>query len=269
MWLHHMVHLTKGPGRTDPTCYGSPSLPHVDDGGTPSNSERYFSSGNERTKVAIDSAGAGGVKYGYHLKPTDKYAFIVDLMNMNMEDKTVYLTMYYDIIDGPLPAGWKDMKVVWFDANQCGTSEVNPPKQSGQFTIPTRPWKPNFEGEIIGVGAHVHDGGVNVDIIAGGAKPICNSVVKYGESPEYVFKAAMRMGAGAQYAEKHISSMSACYNEQLGVRRLSRDQTWTLKCNYDYDKFPGNKGEKGKQESIMCISLMYIAIPPGGVTLRS
>jgi hypothetical protein len=77
------------------------------------------------------------------------------------------------------------------------------------------------------------------------------------------------MGAGAQYAEKHISSMSACYNEQLGVRRLSRDQTWTLKCNYDYDKFPGNKGEKGKQESIMCISLMYIAIPPGGVTLRS
>lgn len=56
-------------------------------------------------------------------------------MNMNMEDKTVFVTMTYDIIDGALPAGWKDVKVVWFDANQCGTSEVNPPKQSGQFLI--------------------------------------------------------------------------------------------------------------------------------------
>jgi hypothetical protein len=54
---------------------------------------------------------------------------------MNMDDRTVYLTMTYDVIDGPLPAGWMDIKPVWFDANQCGTSEVNPPKQNGQFTI--------------------------------------------------------------------------------------------------------------------------------------
>jgi hypothetical protein len=52
-----------------------------------------------------------------------------------VEDKTVYLTMTYDLIDGPLPAGWRDVKPVWFDANQCGTSEVSPPKQSGKFVI--------------------------------------------------------------------------------------------------------------------------------------
>jgi hypothetical protein len=52
-----------------------------------------------------------------------------------VEDKTVYLTMTYDIIDGPLPAGWRDIKPVWFDANQCGTSEVSPPKQNGKFVI--------------------------------------------------------------------------------------------------------------------------------------
>jgi hypothetical protein len=76
---------------------------------------------------------------------------------MNMEDRTVYLTMTYDILEGGLPAGWLDIKPVWFDAAQCGTSEVSPPKQSGQFTITSGTWVPNFEGEILGVGGHLHD----------------------------------------------------------------------------------------------------------------
>lgn len=76
-------------------------------------------------------------------------------MNMNMVDKIVYMTMTYDVIEGALPSGWKDIKVVWFDAAQCGTSEVAAYKQTGKYTIPTRPWTPNFDGDIIGVGAHV------------------------------------------------------------------------------------------------------------------
>lgn len=129
-----MVHFAIGSGRQDPTCYGKRSLPHADVGASPSNSERYFSSGNERTFLNPDSVGAA-TKVGYHLKASDRMAFIVDLMNMNMDDKTVYLTMTYDVVDGPLPAGWQDIKPVWFDANQCGTSEVHPPKESGQFTL--------------------------------------------------------------------------------------------------------------------------------------
>jgi hypothetical protein len=76
---------------------------------------------------------------------------------MNMDDRTVYLTMTYDILEGGLPAGWMDIKPVWFDAAQCGTSEVSPPKQSGQFTITSGTWVPNFDGEVIGVGGHLHD----------------------------------------------------------------------------------------------------------------
>lgn len=129
-----MVHFTMGPGRQDATCYGKRSLPHVDVGTSPSNSERYFSSGNERTFINPDRGGAD-TKFGYHIKTTDRMAFIVDLMNMNMEDKTVYMTMTYDIVEGPLPDGWRDLKPVWFDANQCGTSEVHPPQQTGQFRL--------------------------------------------------------------------------------------------------------------------------------------
>jgi hypothetical protein len=77
-----MVHFASGPGRWDPTCYGSPSLPHADVGMSPMNSERYFSSGNERTHIRIDEAGPDGTKHGYHLKSSDRFAFIVDLMNV-------------------------------------------------------------------------------------------------------------------------------------------------------------------------------------------
>lgn len=77
-----MVHLTIGAGRQDPTCFGKASLPHVDVGASPGNSERYFSSGNERTLVGLDKLGTR-TKWGYHLRPQDRFAFIVDLMNMN------------------------------------------------------------------------------------------------------------------------------------------------------------------------------------------
>jgi hypothetical protein len=106
-----------------------------------------------------------------------------------------------------------------------------------------------------------------VQILSSATAAACTSVAKYGESPEFVFKTTMRMGAGMNYAEKHISSMTTCYNSELATRKLSKDQTWTLKADYDYKKFAGNKGADGKQESIMAIAIMYVIVPAGGVKL--
>ena len=54
-----------------------------------------------------------GQKIGYHLKANDKMAFIVDLMNDNEQDKTVYVTVTYDFINGE-GADYDDIKPVWF-----------------------------------------------------------------------------------------------------------------------------------------------------------
>lgn len=284
MWLHHMVHFAIGTGRWDPTCVGKPSLPHIDVNATPQNAERYFSSGNERTHVQLDVLGATGTKFGYHIKSTDKFGFIVDLMNMNMQDKTVYMTMTYDIIDGPLPAGWRDVKVVWFDAAQCGTSEVRPPKQSGSFTISSGKWKPNFEGDILGTGGHVHDGGVKITVNYQQGKQLCTSNAGYAEKNEYVSGGHTMGGVQSKpgshahgVASKHISSMTQCYLSPTGeltkegswtglpIKSLSPDQSWYVSALYDYDKFEGNKNGKGSQDEIMAIALMYVAISPSGV----
>lgn len=70
-------------------------------------------------------------------------------MNRNMDDRVVYITQTYDYLPGPLPAGWQDIKPVWFDASNCWTGEVAAPQENGAFTIQSEPWVPNFEGRIV------------------------------------------------------------------------------------------------------------------------
>jgi hypothetical protein len=87
-----MVSFTIGPGRWDPTCYSHPdSAPHFAVGTSPDKSERGFSSGNERTAITLLNRKEfmeGKVKRaGYPIRKTDEFRWIVDLMNMNMEDK--------------------------------------------------------------------------------------------------------------------------------------------------------------------------------------
>jgi hypothetical protein len=44
-------------------------------------------------------------------------------------------------------------------------------------------------------------------------------------------------GSGsANKAEEHITSMSACFGDKLGVKDLKKGQKWNLKAFYDYDK---------------------------------
>jgi hypothetical protein len=62
--LHHRVGLVSGPSRWDSTCYGKISLPHWSVSGMPSRTERYFSSGNERTSIDSNAQKSSS---GYHL----------------------------------------------------------------------------------------------------------------------------------------------------------------------------------------------------------
>lgn len=159
MWLHHMVHFNKGPGRWDPVGYGVPGcMPFLGvSGGSAKTTERYFVTGNERT-VFNYYAPETGVKSGYALRTADVFTYLVELMNMNMDAQTVYLTMTYDVIEGKLPTGFLTTKTIYLDVASCGTSEYMPKanQQNNAFQISSKPWKPNVEGKIVfGLGQYV------------------------------------------------------------------------------------------------------------------
>src|ERR1700759_1959614 len=160
--LHHMVHFVAGPKRWDAVAYNVPScLPHegVNSMGgaalgrgniNAKNSERYFVTGNERLPFHYYQPGKGsGNNTAFHLESADRFFYLVELMNMNMNDATVYITMTYDILEGPLPSGWQDVKSIFLDANSCASSEVPSPAGQRKFSIPSIPWRANVEGRII------------------------------------------------------------------------------------------------------------------------
>src|ERR1700761_9553053 len=123
-----MVQFNIGPERQEETCaHLDVSVPHACIGATPRNSERFFASGNERTAVNFQKLGYDNV--GYKIKSTDRFAVLLELMNTNKEDKSVYLTIEYNYVDGhPFK---DDVKPLWFDARNCGTSDYNPPAGQG------------------------------------------------------------------------------------------------------------------------------------------
>jgi hypothetical protein len=228
--------------------------------------------------------------------PADRFGLIADLMNMNPTSKQVYMTMYYDYVEGH-PSGWDEIKPVWFDVAQCGTSEVGGGAAGSSFKIASSPWSANFEGEVMGVGGHIHDGGTHLDIIAG-SEVACTSSAYYGSgeqararadiikaggvpnatidqsmSPSSMSMPAGKSGGGGgggghdHASGKHIIAMSVCgtlagYNgspvSPLKVAKVTKGQSWTIRAYYDYKKFNGMKSNSGGMDNVMGIAIMFV-----------
>jgi hypothetical protein len=250
MWLHHMVAMASGTGKSDATCQSAAfSLPHFAVGGTGANTERFFASGNERTTLDILATG----KYGYKVNSGDKFSLLVDLMNLNTTDKTVYLTLNYKYVAGSEP-GFKPVKPLWLDAAQCGTSEVA--AKTGAYTLATTPWTANFSGKLLAGAGHLHDGGVNA-VMENNGRQFCDSVASYGTKPEFIDPEGGGMdhgGGGMEHGHggAHISEMTMC---PPGSTIAAGDKI-VLKGNYDDSKYP-QMVHDGKLHSVMAIAILY------------
>jgi hypothetical protein len=138
-WLHHVLLLVGGNGRKDNVCSFWPG-------------ERIFSSSKELTVTAFGDVGKKTTKAAFPIGPTDVFTMQLELMNMDVLPRDVFLTLDYEYIPGPRPEGWKIAKAMWLDITNCGISSMNPPRGKMQFTIASRPWTSSFDGDLLGVG---------------------------------------------------------------------------------------------------------------------
>lgn len=179
--LHHMVLASQF--RSDPTCSGN-LLGLV--------GERFFAAGNERTVIEFPAG------YGYRVGFLDQWNLIYDLMNMDMQPKTVYIEMTFKYVSGT--GGLEALRPVWLDIDQCGDSEYSIPAGTSDTHWD---WNVNVPGRIVAIGGHVHTEGHGVRIEATNqttGQSICNSVGAYGGAPDYVDMMGMPW----------LSSMSRC-----------------------------------------------------------
>lgn len=247
LWLHHMVLLASGRGKRDATCPSGLQQVAIGRMGA----ERVFASGNERTFGNFDAG------YGYRMNPADQLHLLVDLMNMNEAPQAVYMTLDYDFVPGSTP-GTKNVRPLWFDAAQCGISEV--PGRTGQYTVQSGTWTSTVAGKFLMGGGHVHDGGTHLTIEQNG-QVVCDSVAAYGETPEYRAGGAMDHDMGGMDHgdmggwHESISSMNFCHN--FGDLRVGDRMHIT---GYYDDSQHAQMSHGGKLHNVMAIALVYIGL---------
>jgi hypothetical protein len=261
LWLHHMVVFVEGPGRWDPTCRdNTTALPFLALGLDPRSSERVFPSGNERLTADINQAKD---RAGYFFRESDKMHLIIELMNTNVAKKLVYMTMTYEYVPSTIK-DFSNLKPVWLDIAQCGLSDVDAPKDETKYSLPALPWTSNVEGEILGVGGHVHDGGLNVDIELN-KKTICDSKAVYGGRPEYLSPLAdtgdKMMDMMMDKSRVHISDMGICYGKVDNLPTIKKGDVVDITGYYDYSKHAPMGDDAGNPSGVMAIAIMFVKQP--------
>jgi hypothetical protein len=155
------------------------------------------------------------------------------------------------------PAHFEEIKPVWLDAAQCGTSEVSGRSAGSKFDFASPAWTSNFEGDIMGAGGHLHDGGTHLDIKVDN-KVICSSIPTYGSDAHAKFRANVAKSGGIAPANpkvaegshasmpemkgmssQHIITMSICADNTsglkdlpiapLGLKKLAKGQVSSIK----------------------------------------
>jgi hypothetical protein len=154
--LHHTVFVSQF--RSDATCSGT--LLGLA-------GERFFASGNERTKIAMPAG------YGYRVRWYDSWNMLVDLMNHSTVTKTVYVQVTYTY--RPSWESVQPVRPVWLDIDLCGDSEYSIP---AGYSDTHRDWKVTVPGDVVAAIGHVHGHGVAVEATneSKGGLSICRSV---------------------------------------------------------------------------------------------
>lgn len=72
-------------------------------------------------------------------------------------------------------------------------------------------------------------------------------------------------GAGGGVSGGNVGGGKVAGGKSVGaVTEMRKDQNWIIKGRYNYDERPGNI-EDGKQGAVMAISIVLVAVKPGGV----
>jgi hypothetical protein len=244
-WLHHIVLITGGSGHSDGTCPGM---------GVGMIGERTFSSGNERTPTSFGDIMNNKIKAAFPLSPMDIFSAQLELMNLNTVVKNVYLTIDFEYIPGGLPTGFKRSRAMWLDVTGCGISSVNPPRGQKKFKLDSRKWRVGYKGQMLGVGGHLHDGGVILNIYKNN-EVVCASKAKYGMGGGHAHgrrDLTKRQGTGPSSDGKaHIKEMTTC--TQMG-EVSPNDNIW-IDAQYDFNTYKGMQSKSGAYTEVMGVSL--------------
>jgi len=196
-------------------------------------------------------------------------------MNESELDRTVFLTMEWEYLDGT-PDGFQTATPVWLDVKGgCLNQSTGVGPADTVFNATLKPgWSPDFSGDLFLAIGHVHDGSTKQQMFIDG-KMVCENRPRYAETPGFVTHVGM-YGHEKEHASAdpdhdhehdhdhgtsdhimHISSVAPCNN--LGM--VGPSNVFTLTSYYNLTMHPGMESHDGSLEPIMGIEYLFIARP--------
>jgi hypothetical protein len=185
-----------------------------------------------------------------------------ELMNLDDSEKWVWLTLTFDYLEGS-HSNYKNGKLVWLSIgpNRCGRPDPNPfgasnltknlQPTSEKFTESSFPWIAPQSGYILGFNGHMHDGGVEMQVLKNG-EAICTTAPMYSSGGNSSHGMGGHSGGGhskrqmgppikgGEYGNAdiaHIAGEEGCaFDPPL---QLNKGDTLHITSRYDFEKHPG------------------------------
>lgn len=250
LWLHHVVFLHLGV--PDTVCGSKLYAP----------GQRWFASGNERT--VTDLSHEGKIPSGYYWPKNARNLHVLELMNQAMHPQEAILSVTFEWVPGH-PSDFYDVTPVWLDIGGCGGDSDEPVTSDTVFRYNAPTYKADFEGAIISMGGHLHDGGTHIDIYKN-YQTICQPHAYYGQTAGYWDQAGMAMTMNDTMTDMqmdmgdmrmpHISTMGYC---QSPIGSIMPDDVIGLNAYYNLTEYSPMLNSDGSDAEIMGISLIYVA----------
>ena len=150
--------------QSDAVCPGYPS--------------RFTGSGKEKTPFSL------GANYGYKVESTDPtWSGVWHVMNMSNQARTVSIKWSVGYVPYSSPLAARNVTPYWYDVTgPCTNSEFAVPGGGGSGSVYTksRTFTAPRAGIRVGVGGHLHDGGIDIAMTrTANSQVICDNVAAY------------------------------------------------------------------------------------------
>jgi len=139
----------------------------------------FMAGATERGSINY-AATKGDIKTGYYLSKQRQIMNMIDVVNYNNVEKTVYTSSEIEYLPGKVP-GYIDTVQQLIDPGTCGGpagAAIHPPAGVQKFTVNGTSVVAR-DGYMLNIRGHLHDGGVNL-FLKVNDKVICDSKAEYG-----------------------------------------------------------------------------------------
>jgi hypothetical protein len=191
----------------------------------------FMAGATEAGELTYAAAPGAAVKSAYYLAKNRQIINMIDVVNYNNVERTVYVQGEIEYLPGK-QEGYLEARQERVDPGMCGGQkggQIHPPKGQTKFSVNGTNIIMARDGWFINQRGHVHDGGIDV-VLKINDKVVCDSKATYGG-----------LGHTATTADgkkwETIATTSTC----LEPVKVSKGDKLYMEAHYDLDLHPSRE----------------------------